>query len=143
MANTELIDKPWLDILPPPAPLGDGPWLWLTIISVSLLVIAALFYLWRKQPRQQALHQLKRIQKVLESSARDNKQSLYKINRLLCHGLQQNSLARFTPPDELTSDWQVFYKQLTALQYNKTTPQTDNTRQLLLEAQGWLRRTRK
>lgn len=140
MANTELIERPWLDILPPPAPLGDGLWFWLTIISLSLLVIAALIYLWQKQPRQQALHQLKRIQKALGNSANNNKQTLYKINRLLCHGLQQNNLARFTPPAEVTSDWQIFYKQLTALQYNKTIPQTDNTRQLLVEAQGWLRR---
>jgi len=138
MANTELLEKPWLDILPPPAPAGNEVWLWLAVILVSLSVIAALFYLWKKQPRQHALQQLKRIQKRLDQN--DSKHALYEINRILSKALQQNSLARFVPPDDAMPDWQAFYQRLTALQYSQATPQKDKTRQVLLEAMHWLRR---
>lgn len=139
MANTELLEKPWLDILPPPAPVGNELWLGLIFVALSLFVLTALFYLWQRRPRQQALQQLKRIQKRVEHDTLDKKLALYEINRILCRGLRLNGLSGFIPPAGRVLDWQKFYQSITTLQYNKSTPPEESLRQLLRDAQHWLR----
>ena len=139
MANTELLEKPWLDILPPPAPVSHELLIGLTVIVLSLLIMAAILYRRYKQPRQQALQQLKQIQKRVKLHAADNKQVLYKINRILSKGLQIHNLSRFTPANVYASDWQAFYQRLKTLQYSNTPPNNAHTYQLLRDAQHWLR----
>jgi len=139
MANTELLEKPWLDILPPPLPESNALWLWLAISIISVLILGILLYLWQRRPRYSALRELKRIQNQLEHYAADHKHALYEVNRLLCLGLGQSQLPAYTPANEHSKAWQQFYQRLAAQQYNKTTPLVDDTRQLLQEAQHWLR----
>ncbi len=135
MAKRELTESPWLDILPPPVPMDHS--LLFTVMAIGLisLLLLGLYQLWQRRPRQQALRQLRKLQRQFEQHGLDNKQCLYEINRLLCKGLAINRLSR------LEGD-KHFYQRLSQLQYRATPPESDDTRQLLQAAHRLLRGTK-
>lgn len=135
MANKQLMDAPWLDILPPPAPVDHSLLFTVLVLGVIGLLLFGLYQLWQRRPRQQALRQLQKLQRQFDQHSLDNKQCLYEINRLLCKGLALNSLARL-------EDERHFYQRLGQLQYRAEPPAHDDTRQLLAEAYLLLRGSR-
>lgn len=134
MANTQLTDTPWLDILPPPAPLDIGLSVTLAVIIISTLLLITLYKLWQRRPRQQALQQLHKLQQQLDKQSLDNKQCLYEIHRLLCLGLKIKRLS------ELKQEH--LHQRLSELQYRAAAPETDETYSLLHEAQRIIRQSR-
>lgn len=135
MANTQLLDTPWLDILPPPAPTDHNLLVALCVIGLVALLTIGVVYLWQRRPRQHALRQLRQLQQHMNSQHLDNRQCLFEVNRLLRNGLGKNQL-----PCLDDDDWQAFYHRLITLQYRASAPATDDTRQLLQEASTLLRR---
>ena len=131
MANTALSDTPWLDILPPPAPVDHSLLIIVIILAITALLLFGLYQFWQTRPRQRALKQLHKLQGQLDRRAIENRQCLYEIHRLLCMGLGLNQLAQL--------EHKKFYQQLSAQQYRADAPQEEDTRRLLHEAQLILR----
>lgn len=140
MANTQLSDTPWLDILPPPAPVDHTLWYWLLIIGIAVLVLVVLFVIWQRQPRQRALRQLHHLQQQCRQTGQDNKQCLYQLNRLLCQGLQLHQLGAYQPAATESRAWQTFYQRLLSRQYPPSRPDNHETQQLLDDAGHWLKK---
>ena len=139
-SNTQLIDTPFLDILPPPAPLDHSLWLWLGLITLVMLGLVTLYVAWQRRPRQQARRQLQRLLHQLDHTQADLKQALYDLNHLLCRGLGLTQLRTYNT--SATADWQQFYQRLTQQQYRAVAPDREQTRQLIREALVWLQRSR-
>lgn len=138
MANTQLSDKPWLDILPPPVPVDNS--LLVFVISTGIIcgVLATLYLFWQARPKQKALRHLKKLQQQTNSTEFDGKHCLFEIHRLLCQGFQQHQLAQLKPANH-QQDWQVFYRQLVQQQYQAATPAKADTQNLLTTASQLLR----
>jgi len=137
-SNTPLIETPFLDILSPPAPVDHSLWLWAALIIFVLLGLVMLYLIWQRRPQQQARRQLQRLLHALDNKQADLKQSLFDLNRQLCHGLGLTHLRAYQP----STDWQAFYQRLTQQQYRAATPDRELTRQLIREALVWLQRSR-
>lgn len=138
MPNTQLMDTPWLDILPPPPPTGQSEWL-LLVVSIGMTVLlAAVYRYWQSRPRQRALRELKRLQQLLQQKQLDQRQCLFAINRQLRLGFKQSQLLRFNPRGR-EHDWQQFYTELTRQQYQRDRPDQKTTTRLLLSACALLR----
>ena len=141
MANRELLETPWLDILPPPPPTGQSEWLLLLGTLLIIVLLAAAYAYWQSRPRQRALRELKHLQGLLQHQQVDNRQCLFAINRLLRLGFQQSQLQRFTPTGRV-NDWQNFYAELSTQQYQAARPDHATTTRLLLSACRLLRAIR-
>lgn len=141
MANTQLMDTPWLDILPPPVPADQSGWLLLVLSSLITMLLATAYVYWQRRPRQRALRELKQLKQQLEHGSLDHKLCLFAINRLLCAGLQQPQLLHFKPAS-LQHDWQAFYRELASRQYQAASPDLNETRHLLQSALRLLRHIR-
>ena len=136
MANKQLTNGPWLDILPPTAPVDQTLLITLLVLGVMGLLMFVAYQLWQARPKQRALRQLNKLQRQLEQQTVDDKHCLYEINRLLCHGLGVHRLS------QLDTTGHEFYKRLSRLQYRPAPPEHELTRQLLAEACLLLRGSR-
>lgn len=140
MAKTELTDTPWLDILPPPAPLDHSLLFTLMVIGVVVLAVAGLYAVWQRRPRQRARRRLRRLLQQLDADQVNSKHALFELNRLLCNGLGLTRLGDFTASS--SEHWQGFYQRLQQAQYQAAAPERAHARQLLNEAADWLKRGR-
>lgn len=138
MANAQLSDTPWLDVLPPPVPVDNSLMVFLISAGIICGVLIALYLFWQARPKQQALRHLKHLQQQVHSKEFNNKHCLFEINRLLCLGFQQHQLAQLKPGSH-QQDWQVFYSQLVQQQYQAATPAKADTKNLLTTASQLLR----
>lgn len=139
MANTQLKDTPFLDILPPPAPFDHNLLWWLGGITVVMLTFAALHLYWQRRPRQQALHRLNQLRRQLDADPLNHRHTLFELDRLLRRCLGRNRLDTWQTPHR--AEWQAFYQRLQQQQYRASAP--DQTQQLLEEAAHWLKGARR
>lgn len=138
MANTELTDTPWLDILPPPAPVDHSLLIISMMIAIVFMVMAGLYIVWQRRPRQHARRHLRRLIQRLDAGQINSKHALFELNALLCKGLGLTRLGQYKTAS--SDHWLGYYQRLQQAQYQQATPERADARQLLSEAADWLQR---
>lgn len=129
-------NQPWIDILPPPAPVEPFSW-WLTgSLIFTLIVLAVCFYKWYHSPKQVALRQLNEIRNNLTSTINLNTQPL-EIRRALKNRFNVTSIEKINLPD--LTDWTEYKQQLTRLCFSNQPVSPENLDKLICDTRYWIK----
>ena len=123
----KLIDRQWIDIVHPAAPVGSDLLLWLLIIGLIILAGILYYFLWYRHPRLQ-LRRLVYSLYINAETSTNRKLLMARLEQILCkyHGIV--SLAQRTT---LNQNWQITLDTLTRYRYQQKQPSLPQTVALL------------
>jgi hypothetical protein len=132
-----IMDNRWADIVvPAAAPPETSAWWWATAL-VLLLLIGVLLY--RRRPRVAMRRRLKQLQRRLDRDPLAEKTAGFIIADCLRRAYDTPRLDKVDFA-ERQNQWRQFIRRLQGWQYQPEQPPRSALRELLREAQQWVRR---
>lgn len=129
-------DQPWIDILPPPAPVESFPWWAWFCVVIIITIIPAFIYLWRHTAKQQALMKLKTVKHKLNE---DHELDMipFEISQVLKTRFNVTNIDKINIAQH--PEWLDYKQQLTGYCFSKHRIERDQLEILLANTQYWLR----
>ncbi len=140
MHEIKLIDKQWVEIIPPTAPF-DTSLVFISMVVFLFAVMASVMYiLWRRRPRPRAARILFASRNKLKHQRNDRK-FLFFLAEQLRVGFQVSRLDRITFKQDKNSQWLKFLQELQTACYTKSATHSDKVYELFSSGIDWLKQS--
>lgn len=136
----KFIDKQWVDIIPPTAPVDNTPLIWLAgLVLLTLLAVLAYWH-WRSRSKQQALRALRTLQKNIRRQT-DTKRALFLLTEQLRRGFVVPRLDAVMMAGDKKQKWMQFRNSLQHACYCKGAPDHEMLKTFCNSGIDWLKQS--
>jgi len=138
--DEKLIDKQWVDIIPPTAPADITLLIWIVGLALLAVLIMLAYLCWRRQSKQQALRSLRALQRNIRRQA-DTRQALFHLAEQLRRGFRVPRLDAVLMAGDRKQQWMQFQNSLHYACYRKDTPDYEAAKAFCDAGIDWLKQS--
>lgn len=136
MVSNELIEKQWVDIVPPEAAALSAEHTLLVVGVLLLFAVTGVLVYMATRPKQRARRRLRGLLRETEPQMR--KPVCFQIARQLRSAFNTTRLTRIPVPADKQVRWDAYVERLTRYRYETSQPSRDEITSVLHEAIDWL-----
>lgn len=140
MHEIKLIDKQWVEIIPPTAPFDTSVVMIGVVVFLFATMASVVYILWRRQPRPRAARTLFASRNKLKHQP-NNKKILFFLAEQLRAGFQVSRLDTITFKQDKNTQWCNFLQELQTACYKKRATHSDKIHELFSSGIGWLKQS--
>ena len=140
MSTKELIDQPWMDIVPPEPVSAPMEFAVIVFAALSVLIVAGLAAYLFMRPRQRARRCLRRL--LRDKDRQQYKSLCFQVSEQLRYAFNKPRLALIRVSESEKAKWEAFVERLTRYRYGSSQPSHEEMDALIAEAYDWLGRVK-